>query len=369
MHHQQPPRLPHPLPANRPRRQRGIAILTVLVIAVLIVTLAAVIFVRQSRAVRQTDNFQSLERAWQYVFTMEQYAGLQLQLDALTNQFDALTDRWAYDLPEQTVQEANGALVKFKGNLEDLQARYNLNNLVDNEGKLRAGQDAIVKELIKQAGLPEGYLDAIIDWMDKDSLPHGMDGAERLYYLAGPIPYQAADMPFSDSSELRLLRLEMQEPELKQTALQTFLSTICVIPNTTAVLSMLPLKVNINTAAAPILKATGLSNDQTRALLTARQAKKVYKTIDEYLATLNLNPQSQTDQALLANLKQRLDAKSNFFLLKGEIRINRARVFLNSVLFRDPKGVVHVIMRQFDRTNEKPLTSANDASNTPANNL
>lgn len=351
------------------RQQKGIAILTVLVIAVLIVTLAAVIFVRQSRAVRQTDNYQALERAWQYVFTMEQYAGLQLQLDAQTNKFDALTDRWAYPMPMQTQTEDSGAVIRFSGKIDDLQARYNINNLLDNEGKIRSGEDTVVKELIRQAGLPEGFLDAIVDWMDKDTLPRGLEGAERDYYLGGAIPYQPADMPFTDLSELRLLRLETQEPALKQRGLQTLLPMLSVIPARTEWQNLLPIKINVHTASIAVLRACGLKNDQIRVLLENRQQKKHYDSVDAVIAALNFNTQNPADQSTITTLKQHLDVKSNFFRLTGEIQINRARVFVNSLLFREPNGKVHVIMRQFDRVNEVPPKNDNDVSTTPANSL
>lgn len=347
---QQPPRNPY-------RQQRGIAILTVLVIAVLIVTLAAVIFARQSRAVRQSDNFQSLERAWQHVFTMEQYAGLQLQIDAKENRYDALTDRWAYTMPERTLNEDSGAVIRFSGKLEDMHGRFNLNNLVSQEGDQRGKLDGAalnqLKPFVTDAGLPAGFSDAIADWLDANTLPQGVDGAERDYYLSGAIPYLAADMPFADPSEVRLLRLEMLDPKLKEHALNQFLSTITVLPfkKTT---------INPNTASKEVLKALRLSDVQIKQILDKRLAKQIYKSKKEFQRDMAFTPGS--DDAL----RDSFDVVSQYFRLSGEVKINRARVFVNSLLFRESTGAVRVIMRQFDRVNEQPTTT-NDASNTPAN--
>jgi general secretion pathway protein K len=345
---------PHP---KLPRQQRGIAILSVLVIAVLIVTLAAVVFARQSRAVRQTDNFQSLERAWQYVFMMEQYAGLQLQLDAKDNKYDALSDRWAYTLPTQTLTEESGAIVKFTGKLEDLQGRFNLNNLVSQDGELRGKLDGAafnqLKPFVTDAGLPSGFTDAIADWLDSNTQPQGVDGAERDYYLSGTIPYLAADMPFADPSEVRLLRLEMQDPNLKDKALSQFLSTITTLPfqKTT---------INPNTASKEVLKALRLSDNQIALILDKRKLKQVYRSKAEFIQEMAFTPGK--DDVLMNSF----DVTTQYFRLTGEVQINRARVFVNSLLLRDPKGAVRVIMRQFDRVNEQPITT-NDASNTPTN--
>lgn len=349
------PRKPPPPRSRRP--QRGIAILTVLVIAVLIVTLAAAIFARQSRAVRQSDNFQSLERAWQYVFTMEQYAGLQLQLDAKENKYDALSDRWAYDLPTQTLTEDSGAVVKFSGKLEDMQGRFNLNNLVSQEGEQRGKLDGAalnqLKPFVTNTGLPAGFTDAIADWLDANTLPQGLEGAERDYYLSGAVPYLAADMPFADLSEVRLLRLDIQDAKLKDTLLNRFLSTVTVLPFKKTTL-------NPNTASKEVLKALGLTDAQITLILDKRRAKLAYKSKEEFQRDMAFTPGK--DDVLLNSF----DVGSQYFRLTGEVNINRARVFVNSLLLREPNGAVRVIMRQFDRVNEQPTTTDN-ASNTPAN--
>ncbi|EIJ35196.1 type II secretion system minor pseudopilin GspK [Thiothrix nivea] len=364
---------------NLPQRQRGIAILTVLVIAVLVVTLAAVVFARQSRAVRQSDNFQSLERAWQYVFTMEQYAGLQLQLDAQENKYDAFTDRWAYELPTQTLREDSGAVVQFKGKLEDMQGRFNLNNLVlqkeqgQGQGQAsgqqqQAGEQAQttqsrqqqgyngavygqLQKFVTAAGLPVGFAEAIVDWVDANNLPTGVNGAERDYYLSGAIPYLAADMPFADLSEVRLLRLDIPEPELKDKLLQRFLQTVTALPFYTTL--------NPNTASKEVLKASGLNDNQIGQILDKRKTKQAYKSKEEFSRDMAFTPGN--DDVLMESF----DVTSQYFRLSGEVHINRARVFVNSLLFRAPNGPVRVIMRQFDRVDEQPTTT-DDASNTPA---
>ncbi|UOG93078.1 MAG: type II secretion system minor pseudopilin GspK [Candidatus Thiothrix sulfatifontis] len=354
---------PNQRPAPKPhRQQRGIAILSVLVIAVLVVTLAAAVFVRQSRAVRQTDNFQSLERAWQYVLMMEQYAGLQLQLDAKDNKYDALTDRWAQQLPTQTLNEDSGAVVKFTGKLEDLQARFNLNNLINQEGEQNGAAFEQLKTFVKDAGLPPGFADAIADWLDSNTQPQGLEGAERDYYMSGEIAYLAADMPFADTSEVRLLRLEMQDPDAKNKALNRFLSTVTALPFTHPPVS--PNKqttINPNTASKAVLRAMRLSDSQIASILDKRKLQQAYKSKADFVQEMAFTPGK--DDVLLNSF----DVTSQYFRLTGEVQISRARVFINSLLLRDAKGSVRVIMRQFDRVNEQPMPTTDDASNTLTN--
>lgn len=354
--------MPRKQPATSPHQQRGIAILTTLVIAVLVVTLAAVIFARQSRAVRQTDNYQSLERAWQYAYSIEQFVGMELVRDAKTNKYDALNDDWAIDLPALPLEEGNGVQVgTVEAKLEDLQGRFNLNSIMDEKGKENTqGQMDTLRELAESAGLPTSFADTVFDWMDSDTTLKTGDSAESSYYLSGSIPYYAADMPLADVSEIRLLRLDMAEPEQKEEALQQFLDNVTALP--------FPTSVNANTASETTLSAMGLDADRIKTIMEARNPdnEQPFKTTADLFAALNFStdPKSK-DVALKARLEKTLDVSSSYFRLKGQIKLGRARVFLNSVFYREPGKPIRVIMRQFDRVNEPETTTNDDVSNTP----
>ncbi len=160
-------------------------------------------------------------------------------------------------------------------------------------------------------------------------------------------------MPFADPSELRLLRLEMQDPNDKNKALNQFLSTVTALPFKKST-------INPNTASKAVLKALRLSDNQIALILDKRKLQQAYKSKAEFIQDMAFAPEK--DKVLIDSF----DVTTQYFRLTGEVQINRARVFVNSLLLRDAKGAVRVIMRQFDRVNEQPTTT-NDASNTPAN--
>lgn len=336
------------LPLTR-KPQRGIAILTVLVMVALVMTLVAVIVARQSRAVRQQDNYQSLERAWQYALSLEQFVGMELQRDAKTNQYDALNERWATVLPSLPIEEGSGVKVgEFSGKLDDLQARYNLNNVINEEGLLRPDQQIALQYVVKAAELPSGFASVLVDWLDKNEVIFDGEGAESDYYLSSTIPYRAANMAFSDVSELRLLRLELPTDE-KQEALQRLQSMVTALPVQAAVTT-----VNANTASVDVLKALGLSSQQVDLIMDERKTKP-YETAQDLADKASLT----TEQKLL------LGVSSQYFRLQGEVRMGRARVQLNSVFFRAPNKPIRVIMRQFQRSDNPKPPATDDASNTP----
>jgi general secretion pathway protein K len=344
-------------PSRNPTQQRGIAILTVLVIIALVVTLATLILTRQSRAVRQTDNYQSLERAWQYAFALEQYVGMELSRDANTNKYDALTEDWAK--PSLLALPDGGDKAEFKGGLEDLQGRFNLNNVLDDKGKLRTtGEGEQLKKLVQQDGLPDGFADAIVDWMDADNIIISGESAENDYYLSTPMPYRAANRAFADDSEIRLLRLEIPDPEQKETMLNQFVQHLTVLP-----VGRAATKVNANTASDAVLLAVGLTQTQVDKIKDTRK-ETPYKTTADLFSALGL----EDADPKAAALKSLLDVSSQYFRLKGTVSFGRARVFINSVFFRETGKPIRVIMRQLERVDppQKPTTpTTDDADNTP----
>lgn len=360
------------------RRQRGIAILSVLVIATLVVTLATLILARQSRSIRQTDNFQSLERAWQYALTMEQFAALQLQLDAQENQYDALTDRWAQEWPIPVINDESGATVRITGKLEDMQGRLNLNNLVlqqqttqpnqnQDNNHTRAQQQPtrqsgfnnkvrnILQNFVTDAGMPATFTDAIVDWVDDNNQPIGVGGAEQDFYLSGALPYLPANMPFAAPSEVRLVRLDMQDSRQKDQALKRFLGMTSTLPFFTTI--------NPNTASKAVLQALRLNETQIAYIMEKRTKQQAFTNKGKFVGEMLFD-----SNQFRSGLTDLFDVNSQYFRLTGEVSINRARVFVNSLLFRNANGQVRVIMRQFSRVDEATTMNAeDDVSNTPAN--
>ena len=344
MQHQQLPRNAH--------SQRGVAILTVLIIVALVMTLATVILARQSRTVRQTDNYQSLERAWQYAFALEQYVGMELQRNLKTNKYDALTESWArLKLKDLKLEEGNSVTVGiFTGKLEDLQARFNINNiLIQPQTPPNQQQKTYLNNLIHDAGLPDGFTSAMIDWIDDDEQLSDGESAESDYYLSSTLPFRAANMQFLDPSELRLLRLTMSADK-KPVALNKLQQLVSTIPTNQII------TVNANTANKQVLTALGLNSQQIESIMDLRKTKP-FETAQDLANKASLT----SEQKLI------LGVSSNYFRLQGEIKVGRARVYLSSVFFRAPDKPIRVIMRQFDRVNDtQPATTTDDADTTPA---
>jgi len=297
--------------------QTGIALITVLLIVAIATMLAVAMTSRQQLDIFRTTNLIHHDQAYLYALGGESWAKWMLWREAQDGQIDHLHESWATPLPPLPIE--GGTL---QGQLEDLQGRFNLNNLVL-DGKVNADEVIRFQRLLKALDLPPALAQIVVDWIDQDEEPQIPDGAEDNIYLLQTPPYRAANTLFRSPSEVRLLATVDQE------IYQKLLPHICTLPTRTPI--------NVNTATLPVLMtlADGLTADEINQLLADRE-QKPFQTIQEVI----------THQAL-AGYKVETDAmavSSEYFLLTVHVQIDRAKARLSTVLHRD-RNRVEIVMR------------------------
>lgn len=224
-------------PARRRRRprQRGVALITVLLIVALL-TAAAVRLGFSSRLwVQQSENSIRLLQATQAGRAAQDWVNIILRRD--NNGYDAYTDPWARPLAPIPIGPGF-----VQGYMEDMQARFNLNNLADGDGAADAVAGRRFKRLLSILDLPPGLAEAVTDWVDSDPRANGAWGAEDGYYLGMNPPYLAANRPFEDTAELKLVR------GIDQAAWERLRPFVAALPQRGTA-------VNVNTASPEVLAA------------------------------------------------------------------------------------------------------------------
>lgn len=108
-------------------------------------------------------------------------ARLVLARDAKESKRDDLTEDWAATTPPFPVDGGT-----ISGAIRDANRFFNLNDLVDDQGKARPDAVAIARRLFAELELDGGLVDALVDWMDKDSRPFGVGGVEEDGYIDRP---------------------------------------------------------------------------------------------------------------------------------------------------------------------------------------
>jgi len=213
------------------RRERGVALITAILVVAIVATVAAYMSLGQQVWLRQTQNFNDITQAEAVSVGAVNLAAVLLAQDTRADA-DYLDEPWAQPLPAFPVE--GGAVT---ATVTDAQGRFNLNNLA------QASQRdlALFRQLLTGVKLDPNSIDAVRDWIDNDNTPLAA-GAEDDYYGTLPTPYRAANQPFASVDELRLVK--GFTPEAVR-ALRPFL----------VALPASNVKINVNTAPKEVLAA------------------------------------------------------------------------------------------------------------------
>jgi len=224
-------------------RERGAAIILALSVVALAALAASAMMVSQGVWIRQMELSDGRTQGQFLIQAGVDWARAVLNYDRRTSSVDYLGEQWALRLPP--IPFENGSLA---GYLEDEQARFNLNDLVQN-GKVDSAQLETFRRLLSILDLRPTLADMLGDWI------------------------AAGGRPLVDVSELA--RLSCFD-EGTRARLAPF---VAVLPRFTAV--------NVNTASPEVLAALvdGLGLDRARALVVQRE-RAYFRSTSEFLDRL-----------------------------------------------------------------------------------
>ena len=302
--------------------QQGVALVTALLVVALASVAAVSMATRQALDIRRTTNLLEGDQAWLYAEGAETWARTLLARDAKEGQKDSLDETWATHLP--SIEVEGGVL---KGKIEDMQGRFNINNLIDKSGKVDPVAAARFQRLLRALKLEPDLAQAVTDWIDRgvDAVPPS--GAEDDYYQGLDTPYRTANRAMTDISELRLVK------GFDQKTYDQVRPYLSALPAHTPI--------NVNTASAEVLASISdrLDTGLAQAIVAARE-----KDPFEKLAEFTANPQIQR-AGLAARDLQNLSVASSYFLVRSEVAIGQARASLVSLIFRDKGGRSRILLR------------------------
>ncbi len=108
-----------------------------------------------------------------------------------------------WDKPLGPIEVVPG--VMLEASLEDLQGRFNLNNLVRTDGTPDPVMTAAFTQLLALVGLEEKWTGYVVDWIDMDGIPSIPEGAEDSVYMGQTVPYRTPNRYITSASELLAL--------------------------------------------------------------------------------------------------------------------------------------------------------------------
>lgn len=305
---------------HSPRRSRGTALITAVLVTALVAVTAAAMATRQELDIRRTANLVNGDQAYLYALGMETWAIQILARDRLDNGEDHLAEGWASKI--SPIEVEGGALA---GEVIDLQGRLNLNGLLKG-GKVDTVQLARFQNLLRLLNLDPNLAAPLIDWLDADPDPGIPDGAEDLEYLNLTPAYRSANGPLVTPGDLLAIK---GYTRAVVDVLSPFISTL---PEATAL--------NLNTAPATVLQALSdkMTSTDAESLVSARaELDKGFPSVAAFL---------QRDEVAGTGLKAAgLSLSSEYFLVTANVQFGDRQNRLYSLLHRDDKGKTLVLAR------------------------
>ena len=185
------------------RHQRGVALLVAILLVALGTIIAAAMAYNNAMTARRTAATLGFDQALLVAQGAEALAAYGLQLTTKAGvKFIGPGQPWNQPFPPTEVAPG----VTLEASVEDMQSRFNINNLVNMDGETpNPTAIAVFQRLLQRLGMDPKWAYYIVDWIDQDSTPMSPDGAEDSVYMEMDPPYRTPNMPVTSTSELMAL--------------------------------------------------------------------------------------------------------------------------------------------------------------------
>ena len=301
---------------NISRSNRGVALITAMLISAIATMVAANLAWDNALDVRRTMVLLGRDQAVQVALGAESWVISILHQDMENSQTDHLGEIWASELPGLPIEGGD-----VFGSIEDLQGRFNINNLVDQEGRVEKESLEQFQRLLTALGLDPRFAGIAADWIDSNVDASFPDGAEDSIYTGMIPPYRTANQTLTSVSELAAIE------GMDRATFRALEPHITALPGRTGI--------NANTATVAVLQSLdeNMTLSDVEGLIQEREAGG-FTEIETSFASL-----------VTPDVLNRLEESSQFFRLKVIVRIDTVRVTLYSVLQRGPNGTVTPVLR------------------------
>ena len=297
-------------------KQRGVAIITALLLTTLAVTIVASLFWAQQVQVRSMENQRlHLQTKWILRGALD-WARLVLRQDGIDNQrYTSLTAVWNTPLAETRLDQyiererVQGEIfdATLSGRIIDATSRYNLTNLATGP-QINSPHVAIFKRLLVNLQLDPAL---------------AVKTAQAVAAGAGPPPHEEGTAPLAarSSSPMALTQVEdlLSIPGYTPAIVEKLREFVIVLPDATTV--------NVNTAPAEVIAALveNYSVSQATALV-ARRKQAFYMNKGNFTDQL-FNSGTPPNEAFF-------DVKSEYFLVISRVRLDRAALDAEALVHR-----------------------------------
>jgi len=313
----------------RLKRQRGVAIITALLLTTLAITIVASLFWQQQVQVRSMEN-QRLQLQTRWILR----GALDLSRLILNQDFQdsqTITQQngvWATPLEETRLDDyvererlqGENFDATLSGRMTDAQSRYNLANLAASK-QVDPTQLAIFQKLLTNLRLDPGLA----------------QGVAELVVQSQFLPVQPQQNSSGGSSEpMELVRAEdlLAVSGFSPPAIDQLRDYVIALPTNST-------KINVNTAPAELLSALvpDLSLSEAAAMVNTRKTV-YYRNQGDFTGTAQMVGKQKPAQQLYA-------VRSDYFLAYSRVKLDRATLETQSLLRRNGSITTVVWIREY----------------------
>lgn len=331
----------------RASQQKGLALISVLLIFAIVAVLAGAMIDRQSLDIQRSGNLQALQQARAYSTGIEYAVRSGLQLDYENNkEVDHLLEEWA--APRTYPLQPGTAEIQIL----DAQARFNLNSL-HKTVTTRTAQIQRFKNLLSELGLDESIADHTQKFMDEDSQ------VENDYQNFTP-PYRPSYNLFKHPSELLLVQGVDMESYRKLTPYITALPVTATL--------------NINTASNKVIAALSASLSLPDAdAIIGNRGDKGFASVDDFWNLTEVKPFTSSGDSDNKNKevwdKADFSVNSQYFEVFAKVTLADRIATIELLIYRDAQsGKMRTYYRDYSRTESRIPTGSNNNNSSSSKN-
>ncbi|HLM52565.1 MAG TPA: type II secretion system minor pseudopilin GspK [Pseudoxanthomonas sp.] len=324
------------------RAQRGVALLTVLLLVAVMTVLLMAVLDDIRFGLRRAANAQNVAQAQWYALGTEALAQARIQRLALRDGGrTTLAGDWNGRPIVFPLGEGDRRDGMISARLRDGTACFNLNSVVQGAGEqwqrygIGVGQYlALMQALEFSPRQAETLADALVDWIDSDQQA-GTGGGEDGHYLARPEASRTAGALLAEVSELAAIH------GYDAASIARLRPHVCALPN--AALS----PVNLNTLQPDdavilrMLTGNALGLAEARRVLAARPAAGWHDVL-AFWSQPALARAAMPDPVL-----QQVALRSRYFNLHAEVEYAGAQVVLSALFEQDASGRTRLVARRW----------------------
>jgi general secretion pathway protein K len=322
-------------------KQKGVAIVTALLLTTLAITIVASLFWQQQVQVRSIENQRyQLQKKWVLRGALD-WATLILREDFRTSpNVDHLGEPWAVNLGETKLDQyvENGRAdteasdASLSGQISDAQAKFNLSNL-SNMGKVRPLDVKVFERLLTNLRMDPGLARQVAlsisatQELEVKSASSPETGNPDGGVGGGQESDGDISFPVRTDAEVKFMRFSqvddlLSQPSFTPEMVQRLRNYVTVLPRATAV--------NINTTSAEVLSAVleKVSMSEASIMIAARD-RAYFRDLNDFNTQF---PDKASGAAVNA-----VAFKSDFFVINGKVKLSRSGLEIDALLERNQK--------------------------------